>query len=80
MAWPTMKIPIVDDNSRIRASLKSLLGTVDIEFYEAADGLEGIEQFNSRHPDLVLMDYDMPSMNGIEAMQSRHKNYNDPLL
>jgi CheY-like chemotaxis protein len=62
-----MKILIVDDNSRVRALLRSMLASTESEFFEAADGVEGIATFTSQHPDLVLMDIKMPNMDGIEA-------------
>ncbi len=65
-----MKLLIVDDSlfmrQFIRCSLRSL---VFEDIYEAADGMEAVELYKTHHPDLVLLDINMPLMNGIEALR-----------
>jgi len=67
-----MKLIIVDDHKLFRDGLKILLNrcykTV-FEIDEASNGVEFIELIREQKPDLVLMDIDMPLMNGIEATQ-----------
>lgn len=60
-------ILIVDDEVSSRLLLKVQLKAFGYEFLEAADGLEAIQIFKSRRPDLVLMDVDMPQMDGFQA-------------
>ena len=64
------KILLVDDHALFRSGLRSLLQRQeDFEIVgEAADGLEGIKLVALLHPDVVLMDIDMPVMNGKEAL------------
>ena len=64
-----IKILLVDDNDNTRASIRQLLeldDAVDI-VGEAADGNEALEKAGILEPELVLMDINMPKMDGIEA-------------
>ncbi len=64
-------IIIVDDHLIFRQSLKSLITVENIGnvIGEASDGREFIKLLSLPSPDLVLMDIDMPNMNGMEATQ-----------
>ncbi len=64
-----LKIYIVDDHKLFREGLKLLLSTQDFihHIYEASDGREFIENLSFIDCDMVLMDIEMPQMNGIEA-------------
>lgn len=63
------RLLIVDDISQVRADLRTLLPLAgDIEIVgEASNGLEAVRQVDVLHPDVVLMDLEMPVMNGYEA-------------
>lgn len=65
----TIRILIADDHTLFRDGLRSLLASVpDTEVVgEAAAGQEAIEQAEASQPDVVLMDIQMPGINGIEA-------------
>jgi two-component system invasion response regulator UvrY len=60
---------VVDDQSPFRFAAKAVLRRLDgFELAgEAASGTEAIALVEELHPDLVLMDINMPGMNGIEA-------------
>ena len=66
---PAIRVLSVDDNAPLRASLRAIFALEeDIELVgEAADGREGVERTEALRPDVVLMDIEMPVMNGIEA-------------
>ena len=65
-----MRIYIVDDHSLFRDGLISLLEADGHQVVgQAGDGLTAIEALHSLQPDLILMDINMPSMNGIEALR-----------
>jgi len=65
------KILVVDDDRAILRLYKLILEEIGFETVECADnGKEAIKTFkkNDEKPDLVIMDYRMPIMNGIDAM------------
>jgi len=65
------KILLVDDAAFMRMMLKDILTKLGHEIVgEAADGVEGVAQFEKLNPDLVLMDITMPNKNGIEAVEA----------
>ena len=65
------RIIIVDDNKTFRQSLILLITIENIAqvIGKASNGIEFMEILGQSKPDLVLMDIDMPEMNGIEASQ-----------
>ena len=71
-ASATSRLLIADDHEWFRRSMRSLLhGAPDLEVIdEAKDGQEAIELTRLQRPDLVLMDLQMPRVNGFEATQT----------
>lgn len=68
-----MRILIVDDSrimrQIIRRSLKKA-GFDHLEFSEAANGIEALDDFKKQKPDLILSDWNMPEMDGIDLLQA----------
>jgi signal transduction histidine kinase len=64
-----VRIVVVDDQEVVRAGFAALLGTqADFTVVgTAADGAEALQVCRDRHPDVVLMDVRMPTMDGVEA-------------
>ncbi|MGH7201558.1 MAG: response regulator [Planctomycetaceae bacterium] len=64
-----IRVLLADDHQMVRQGLASLLEhEPDIEVVgEAADGEEAVVLAESLQPDVILMDYNMPKMTGIEA-------------
>jgi len=64
-----LKILIVDDHKLFREGLRILLKNLEDveEVWEAPDGEVFLNMIKTCHPDLVLMDIEMPRINGIEA-------------
>ena len=58
---------VADDDPVMRLLMLEMLAQVGLDAIEAADGLEAVELAASRHPDLILMDVDMPRMDGFAA-------------
>ncbi len=57
---------VVDDSLSARRSLAQFVQDANFEVRSARDGLEAIEIINSKKPDLILADLEMPRMNGLE--------------
>lgn len=68
---PTVRILLVDDHAVVRAGYKLLLSQTDgLEVVaEAATGEEGCEKYSRHHPDLVIMDLNLPGFGGLEAIR-----------
>lgn len=75
-----VKVMIADDHSMIREGLKQLLeleGDFEV-IAEACDGLDCLEKLKTVVPDILLLDINMPEMNGIEVLEEL-KRREDPL-
>lgn len=74
-----IRILLVDDHELMRQSLASVLAKeTDFEVVaQAANGSEAMEMVAERRPDLVLMDVNMPGMNGIETTAEIRKQVSD---
>ncbi len=64
-----LRILIVDDNKAVREGLKSLLGSRSdwSVVAEAVGGREGIEKAAHYQPDIVIIDYGLPELDGLSA-------------
>jgi CheY-like chemotaxis protein len=69
------KILLVDDSSTSRMTTRMLLaGHESYVLSSACDGAEGVEKAVAEVPNLILMDIEMPRMNGIEACKLLKQN------
>lgn len=57
---------IVDDSLSVRRSLEQLVGDAGFRVTTARDGLEALERVSVQRPDLLIVDLEMPRMNGLE--------------
>jgi len=66
----SIRILAVDDHPMFRQGIAGLVGAQSDMCLvgEAANGQEAIQQFRVHHPDVTLMDLQMPEMNGLDAM------------
>ncbi|WNM64112.1 response regulator [Candidatus Nitrospira neomarina] len=74
-----IRVLLVDDHAMVRQGLRSVLeGYEDVEVVgEAANGLEALQAVNRLIPHVVVMDINMPGMNGIEATNHLKAAYPD---
>jgi two-component system chemotaxis response regulator CheY len=65
-----INILIVDDNAYMRKVTRMMLINLGAKsVIEAADGLAALEAIRTRDPDIMLLDWDMPVLNGIEVLR-----------
>jgi two-component system chemotaxis response regulator CheY len=64
-------IMLVDDEAHIRKFISLLLRHLGVErIYEAPNGIEAVEIYKRESPDLVMLDVNMPVMDGIETLRA----------
>jgi len=69
-----IKILVVDDSALMRRLLQQVLQAADYEVVYAADGQEGLDKVAVEKPDLVIMDRNMPKVDGMEALRVLRAN------
>lgn len=75
-----MDIVIVDDSAAMRMMIVRTLrqaGFGGNDVVQAGDGVEALEAIREKTPDLVLADWNMPNMTGIELLQALREEGND---
>ncbi len=65
--YPIMKILVAEDNPIMRNAIKRFVQKTEHEIFECADGSEAVSMYRQHKPDVVLMDVQMPKMDGITA-------------
>ncbi len=60
------KLLLVEDEGPVREMLKFALGDDEYEILEAADASEGLAILRTQHPDLILLDWMLPGMSGVD--------------
>jgi two-component system cell cycle response regulator DivK len=63
----TKRILVVEDTEDNRQIMRDLLSSAGYDLVEAVDGAEGIAMAKSERPDLILMDIQLPVLDGYEA-------------
>ena len=63
----TKRILIIEDQDDNRTIMRDLLNTAGYRLIEAVDGEEGVKLAQSERPDLILMDIQLPILDGYEA-------------
>ncbi|MFO1150925.1 MAG: response regulator [Alsobacter sp.] len=61
---------VVDDSAVIRKVARRILETLDFEITEAEDGEEALRLCGQRMPDAILLDWNMPVMDGYEFLKA----------
>lgn len=74
---------LVDDSAVMRKMIRRSLRQAGIEVgeaYEAANGVEGLTQLTGNAVDIVLCDWNMPEMSGIEFLKEARKTLQTPIV
>ena len=58
---------LVDDDEGLRRLIRTTLGTEHFELLQAVDGEEALHLARQQHPDLVVLDVNMPKLDGFEV-------------
>ncbi|GEM_PF-3194536 len=77
------KVFIADDSSTIRGVAEALLRQKGFEVYSASNGEATLKMINSIMPDVILLDYSMPELNGVEvckAIRNRNQFEETPII
>lgn len=74
------KILIVDDTQQVRRVLRTALSTEGYTIFEAGTGEEALNMFRISPPDAILLDVNMPGMNGLETCQEIRRHSDVPIL
>jgi CheY-like chemotaxis protein len=73
----TATVLIADDEPSVRAAIRAVLKPLSLDCLEAADGFEAMDLLETRHPDLLIVDYAMPGWDGLEILRHLRR---DPSL
>jgi two-component system chemotaxis response regulator CheY len=73
-AGAKVRVLLADDEAHVRLFVKSVIATLGFQVVaEAGNGKQALEQFEKVSPDLVLLDINMPVMDGITALKELRK-------
>ena len=74
------KILVVDDEPKIVTMVKSYLTKEGYEVLESYNGHDALKLFHQEKPDLIVLDWMMPEMDGIEVLQEIRKESQIPII
>jgi sigma-B regulation protein RsbU (phosphoserine phosphatase) len=75
----TSQILVVDDDAVSRKILARLLASAGYQCHECEDGTEALALVHAKRPSLLLLDFDMPGLNGTEVLKSLRSD-SDPAI
>lgn len=74
------KILVVDDAPQLRRVMRATLTAEGYTIFEAREGAEALEVFRAKRPDIILLDVNMPGMNGLEACREIRRTSDVPII
>jgi len=74
-----LSVLIVDDHANMRKIISTVLHALGIQYvYEASDGADGFESMRAYNPDILVVDWEMPGIDGIEFTELVRKASDSP--
>lgn len=74
------KILVVEDDSEMNESIVEILEAAGFEAEGVLDGSVAMAKFTAMHPDLVLLDVQLPGLNGLEIAGKIRQNHGTPII
>ncbi len=71
------RILVVDDSRVVRRIARRILEQAGFDVDEACDGAEALQHVRRQRPDALLLDWNMPIMNGIECLNALRREFGD---
>ena len=66
----TLKVLVVDDNHYMRKVVRTMLNAIGVKtVFEAPDGISGLDSLRQNNPDLVIVDWEMPMIDGAQFVR-----------
>jgi len=70
---------VVDDHANMRKIVNTILHSLGVQYvYEASDGADGFEAMRTYNPDIIIVDWEMPGIDGIEFTELVRKASDSP--
>jgi two-component system, chemotaxis family, chemotaxis protein CheY len=74
-----LSVLIVDDHANMRKIISTVLHALGIQYvYESSDGADGFEAMRAYNPDILIVDWEMPGIDGIEFTELVRKASDSP--
>ena len=74
------RVLVIEDEESFRDALQFMLSREGFDVVLAADGAEGMKQFDSKNPDIVLLDLMLPEVSGTEVCKYIRTKSNTPVI
>ena len=76
----SIKVLIVDDDQYMRKVVRAMLTSIGVKYiHQADDGAPGLEAIRQVNPDIVIVDWEMPTMDGLQFIQAVRSPQQFPL-
>ncbi len=77
----SLRVLVIEDDALMREAVELILRSVGLEIEGAASGEDGVARASANTPDLVLLDVNLPKINGVETLRRlRRANLAMPVL